>query len=104
MGLIMCIRGWRGISTAGAAALGGGAPGGGSSGRRHCGRLAGDYGVREMEGGGSKKVREGGMDALPSNQQAPSPPPPQVNRKVIQGESCRLNGELIGVPTGLTAV
>ena len=55
----MSIRGWRGISTAGAAALGGGAPGGGSSGRRHCGRLAGDYCVREMEGGGSKKVREG---------------------------------------------
>ena len=55
----MFIRGWRGISTAGAAALGGGAPGGGSSGRLHCERLAGDYGVREMEGGGRKKGREG---------------------------------------------
>ena len=44
------------------------------------------------------------MDALSSNQQAPSPPPPQVNLKVIQEESCRLNGELIGVPTGSTAV
>ena len=46
------------------------------------------------------------MDALSSNQQAPSLPPPQVNRKVImiQGENSKLNGELIGVPIGLTAV
>ncbi len=38
---------------------GGGVPGGGSSGRLHCERLAGDYGVREMEGGGGGKGREG---------------------------------------------
>ena len=49
--------------------------------------------------------REGrSMDVHPSNQQAPSLPPPQVNRKVIQGENSKLNGELIGVPIGLTAV
>ena len=100
----MFIRGWRGISTAGAAALGGGAPGGGSSGRRHCGRLAGDYGVREMEGGGREKGRERGMDALSLNQQEPLLPPSLVSRKVIQGETCNLNGELIGVPTGWRAV
>ena len=77
----MSIRGWRGISTAGAAALGGGAPGGGSSGRRHCGRLAGDYGVREMEGGGRSPVIH-----------------------TCLSESCKLNGELKGDPIGWTAV
>ena len=100
----MCISGWRGISTAGVAALGGGAPGGGSSGRLHCERLAGDYGVREMEGGGRIKGRERGMDVPSSNQQDPLLPPSQVNRKVIQGETCNLNGELIGVPIGWRAV
>ena len=61
--------------------------------------------VRERDGGRREKKREGGgMDALSSNQQAPSLPPPQVNRKVIQGENSELNGELIGVPIGLTAV
>ena len=44
------------------------------------------------------------MDALSSNQQEPSLPPPQVNRKVIQGESCKLNGELKGDPIGFTAI
>jgi len=48
---------------AGAAAVGagggGGVPGGGSSGRLHCERLAGDFGVTEMEGGGGGKGREG---------------------------------------------
>jgi hypothetical protein len=32
------------------------------------------------------------MDEFSSNQQEPSPPPPQVNRKVIQGACQTLNG------------
>ena len=32
------------------------------------------------------------MDALSSNQQAPFPPPTQVNQKVIQGACQTLNG------------
>jgi hypothetical protein len=44
--------------------------------------------VRERE----EKREGGGMDALSSNQQAPSPPPSKVNRKVIQGACQTLNG------------
>ena len=69
------------LERSGAAALGGGAPGGGSSGRLHCERLAGDYGVREMEGGGRSPVIH-----------------------TCLSESCKLNGELKGDPIGWTAV
>ena len=72
----MSIRGWRGISTAGAAALGGGAPGGSSSGRLHCERLAGDYGVRERwREEGEKKGGRGYGCALIQPAGAISPTP-----------------------------